>query len=240
MKIIPAILLAIYSFGACAQTEKTETNPAAQNYKYAIKAYASGLLTPYNNDGYNWRPLAESYDYVHPSVSVMIQTKRGNYHELELSEIDFKHTDISQRFKQPNGGYLYQTRYKLSDTRIALRYEYIINLIKRSNARLVPSVSWAAMPYFNKFAQRPYSSVDYPITTTVLGVKSFITPRLQMNISKRVFADVNVPICLIDMGTQRQNIENPTLPARAQKYGIVDFQMMPRYFTARLGLGLKI
>ncbi len=240
MKIITTVLMVAYTCAVCAQTENTEVQPTTTGPKHAVKAYASGLFSPYNNDRYDYRPQAETYDFVHPSVSVMIKTKRGNFHELEISEVDFKKTDITQRLQDQSGNYYYMLNYKVNDTRLALRYEYIIALIKRDNAKLIPSVGWAAMPYYYRFAQVPYITSDYPITTTILGVRSFITPRMQLNVSKRVFIDANVPICILDMGTTKQDIANPTIPLWAQKYSIVDLQAVPRYFSARLGLGVKI
>ncbi|MCB0697414.1 MAG: hypothetical protein KDC07_08620, partial [Chitinophagaceae bacterium] len=134
MKHIPALLLVACTCNVHAQT--ADELPTGD--KYAVKAYLSGLFSPYNNDGYNWRPLAESRDYIHPSAAVMIRTQRGNFHEFEISNVDFRHTDVSERFKDPAGGYLYRSVYKLNSTRIAFRYEYIITLTKRNNARLIP------------------------------------------------------------------------------------------------------
>lgn len=238
MKTIPAILLAVYTCGAYAQTEVVE-KPTIPNYKQAVKAYVSGLFTP-NHNKYNWRPIAVPFDYVHPSAAVMIQTKRGNYHELELSQLSFGRTEESTGIKDTNSAYKYRTDYRLYHTAIALRYEYIIMLNKRKEARFATSIGWSAMPYFERLSVMPYITSFYPMMTMNLGVRSFIVPRLIVNVSERVFLDANLPLCVLDMGTTSQNIQNPTLPAAAQKYSVWNLELMPGYFSARLGLGVKL
>jgi hypothetical protein len=44
----------------------------------------------------------------------------------------------------------------------------------------------------------------------------------------------------MDAGIAKQNIANPTLPTRAQRYSIADVELFPSYFSLRIGAGVRI
>lgn len=235
-KLLAASVLLSSSFSAMA-SDTLQAN-------YAVTAYATGILQPqidarlHNSmNGAN----AKLYNYIQPAAAVSKRTKRGNYHQLELSTVSFKVWEHSGAVGYyPSTGYIYNTQYKIKAADIAVRYEFIIPFVKRNGARVIPSLGFGAMPWFSTYKFAPYTTADYPLTTSAIGVRYFVTPRVQVALSKRLFLDANIPICVANMGTTKQNIQNPSLPVNAQKYSVFDFDLMPKYHTARLGFGVKI
>lgn len=237
-KLLAASVLLSSSFTAMA-SDSLQAN-------YTVAAYATGIFqpqidarlhSPVNGSGAN----VKSYNYIQPAAAVSKQTKRGNYHQLELSTLSFKVWEHSgETGYNPSTGYTYRTQYKVKTADVAIRYEFIIPFVKRNDARVIPSLGFGAMPWYSSYKFAPYTTADYPLTTSAIGLRYFVTPRVQVALSKRVFLDANIPICVMNMGTTKQNIQNPTLPVNAQKYSVFDFDVMPKYHTARLGLGVKI
>ena len=213
---------------------------------YAVTAYATGVLqpqidarlhSPFNGSGAN----VKSYNYIQPAAAVCKRTKKGNYHQLELSTVSFKVWEHSGETGYiPTTGYTYRTQYKIRTADVAMRYEFIIPFVKRNDAKVIPSLGFGAMPWFSTYRFAPYTTADYPRTISSIGLRHFITPRVQVALSKRVFLDANIPICVMNMGTTKQNIQDPRLPVNVQKSSIFDFEIMPKYHTARLGLGVRI
>lgn len=229
-------------FLACIISANAQT---VDGYKHAFKVYATGSILDYNNTHYinvfSNKIQNRVRDYVQPSFAITSRTKKGNYHEAELSRLDFSQTENSAIFTDPSTGVqAYRYLEKIRTIQIAVRYEYIIVLNKKKNAWLVPTIGFAAMPYFTRYSLLPYYTANYPMTTASIGVRSMIVPRVNVNLSKKILLDVNVPICIFDGGHNWQHIQNPTLPVRAQKYSVADFQALPGFYSARLGLGWKI
>ncbi|MBZ0097763.1 MAG: hypothetical protein K8F30_01685 [Taibaiella sp.] len=240
-QVLTTVLLTICCATAQAQNEIPES---VKTYNHAIKLYATGMFNPY--DGVYLRNI-ESFtrqssfsDYVQPTLAVMLRNKDGNYHELELSQVSVRSTEFGTMTHGPGATPIYRPDYRLLATRIAARYEFILPLIKKRNALFVPAAGLAVMPYYSRNRMTPYSTANVPITMSALGAKTFIVPHLQVNLSKRIFIDANIPICLTDFSRVRQDIKNPTLPVNAQKYTIADVRFLPKFYTARLGIGVKL
>lgn len=240
MKQIFVALLVVCGANAQAQDEEVKTSTHKSNH--AVKLYAVGRFNPYSDVYIKNR---ESYaiqtsvsDYIQPSLAVSFGNKNHNYHELELSRISVRSTSVNPMLQTSQANL--PLGYRLNTTHIAMRYEFIIPFIKRKEALFVPAVGAAVMPYYSRYSLQPYSTADVPVTSSTLGAQTFIIPRLQVNLSKRVFIDANVPVCITDFGAKRNHIQDPTLPVNAQQYTIADVQFLPGVYTARLGLGIKI
>ncbi|HEY9176499.1 MAG TPA: hypothetical protein VIN07_02360 [Flavipsychrobacter sp.] len=240
MKQIFVALLVVC--GANAQAQDEEVKTSTNTYNHAVKLYTVGRFNPYsdvyirNRDSYAVQTSIS--DYIQPSLAVSFRNKKHNYHELELSRVSVRSTSVNPMIQTsqvslPSG-------YRLNTANFAMRYEFIVPFIKRKQALFVPAVGAAVMPYYSRYSLQPYSPADVPVTSSTLGAQTFIIPRLQVNISKRIFIDANVPVCIIDFGTKRNHIQDPTLPVTARQYTIADVQFLPGVYTARLGVGVRL
>lgn len=240
MKQVFAVLVVVCSVSAQAQDKELKTS--TNIYNHAVKLYTTGRFNPYSDvyikDRESYTIRTSVSDYIQPSLAVSFRNKDHNYHELELSRVSVRSTSVNptiltSQTSLPQG-------YRLNTTHIALRYEFIIPFIKKRQALFVPAIGAAVMPYYSRYSLKPYSTADVPVTSSTLGAQTFIIPRLQVNISKRVFIDANIPVCIADVGTKRINIQDPTLPSHAQQYSLADMQFLPKFYSARLGLGIQL
>ncbi|MBS1774346.1 MAG: hypothetical protein JST82_15930 [Bacteroidetes bacterium] len=220
------------------------TDTKAQSESLISKMYINGYASSfkpfnyYTYMGFNTR--SNIRDYISPSFGLSFSRKGKNYHEIELSRFDISKQDIKIETYDYNGNKYYQPVQMLTNTFIALRYEYILGFIKKKNAILKPQLGFSAMPYYYRNKSTPYLSYDYPVAQTYVGIQCAIVPRINISLSSKLLLDINIPLPLLETNIAKQNIANPKLPAQSQKYSIVDVMVFPRYFTARVGLGLKI
>lgn len=228
------VLLICITSNVHAQTKNIET----------VKVYLNGAgstFKSFNFDIYNGKNQRNRiYDYLYPSFAYQWNNKRNNAHEIELSRCNIRTEDKQLEQRDPNGIRHYIQGQQTTTTTIAFRYEYILNFGKKKKWAIQPSIGFAAMPYYHHFYSVPYVTIDYPTSSTNIGIRHAVIPRINVSLSKKLLLDINVPISVIDIGYNRNIIRNPTLPARAQEYGIVDVEVFPKYFTARISLGLKI
>jgi hypothetical protein len=128
----------------------------------------------------------------------------------------------------------------LTTTLISLRYEYIVNFNKSKDKKLVPSIGFSINPYFkwNKFS--PVISTSFPTSQSFFGARTFITPRLTYCIKPKFFIDINVPLCLSDIYYLNDKKDNPAVPVNQRTITSYDFELFPKIFSGRLGVGLKL
>lgn len=235
MKIYLSIL-SILGFTTCSAQQyaaKAYLNVSNSSFKpYIYTRYQSPIQT--------YKTRGHIKDYIHPSVAVNYQNKRKNQHEIELNRVSITNTDIYIDKTDSIGGISSFRSQSLTTTIVRLRYEYILSFNKKPSAKIEPSVGFGALAYYEGVKATPYESSNFPTSVAYFGTRLMITPRMSVNLTKRVFADINIPICIMDAGIAKQTIRNPTLPTRAQRYSIADVELFPSYNSLRIGAGLRI
>ncbi|MCD6064590.1 MAG: hypothetical protein K0R82_2501 [Flavipsychrobacter sp.] len=234
MKIIALSILALSSYAAVAQNSNLD-------YKYAVKLYNLTTLADkselYRDSNY---VRTASFDKIaYPATAVQIATKKKNFHEIELSELTIARRDeLTERIyltgAEPVAGAVTTT------TAIALRYEYIRMFGKKKERKLLPAIGLAAMPYYNRYRTDPAITALFPTRDNVLGIRGFIVPRLTYHISKRIYADLNVPVNLFDAQHHSTNTLNSALPAEQRTAATFNFNALPAYYSVRIGVGVKL
>ncbi len=209
--------------------------------KYAVKLYntASWLehKEPFNSGIFTGNTTTEHFRYLHPSVAISVKNARGNFHELELSDLQFSRRNEESLL---TGIPLALAGSKIKTVNIALCYEYVINFFKKKNTRFMPAIGLAAMPYFERTSSTPVLSTDYPTSQLYTGVRAFITPRLTYAVSQRLFVDLNIPFCVVDMYLDKSVRNNPGMPVYEQSNEVFNFEAVPEFYSFRIGAGIRL
>lgn len=235
MKIYLSIL-SILGFTTCSAQQ------------YAAKAYLNisnstakpHIYTKYQNQNQSYSTRGYFKDYLHPSVAVNYRNKRKNQHEIELNKVSIINTDYYIEKNTPTSGITSLHSQSLTTTIVQLRYEYILSFNKKPSAKIEPSIGFGALAYYEGVKATPYESSNFPASTTYFGTRFTVTPRVCLNITKRLFADINIPFCIMDAGVAKQHLRDASLPVTAQKYSIFDVELFPSYYSLRIGTGLRI
>lgn len=212
--------------------------------KYALKLYNTTSWQKEESFGISgtYIKTTEQKDFqlLHPSIAARLTDRSGNMHEVELTRMELGVVKDVVYLMNPSGTTIPVSGGKTTQTNIALRYEYIFNFMKKKNSKWMPALGLALMPYFQRDNFTPELSTAYPSTTTALGAKGWVIPRITYAISSKLFVDLNVPLCVTDANIEWNNHKNPNLSQGEQKSEVTNFQGAPQHYSIRLGVGLKV
>jgi hypothetical protein len=224
------------------------TQNANLDYKNAIKIYNLTSFEEYNKSkkpddtsSNNLYYTTTMLQILQPTIAFQWKTKKNNFHEIEITsfmlgklgtktEIKNESTNIGQTISGND----------VISTSISARYEYILNLNKSKDRKLVPSLGFGTNPYYRQNRYLPKISSSFPTSEKYLGVKLFLTPRLSYYLTSKFFIDINIPICIGEIYYTIDKDENPTLTVKQRTTSSVDFREFPNIFSGRIGIGLKI
>lgn len=224
-----------------AQTVETDLLPrrAVQLKMYNLLS-ASRTTEAYGPNNTTYTQVS-SFHIWNPTIAIARENKKHNLHEFELTSISINATDSRTNWYMPNHNInVITSGSKIFETHIALRYEHILNLVKKPGARLIPSIGFAASPYYLRYNVQPYVTTTYPTKETFIGARVFVAPRINYYIRKGVFLDLNIPVCLADINYNNHQEQNPTISAQQRSTSKTNFTALPEYFSVRLGVGVRL
>lgn len=241
MKKLIIILIVLFTTTISFAQQKTK-NPAS----YSIKLYnlsvwdKSTFANPsrtHSRYPYTFSNR-ENTSFLHPSFALQWSRKKIQEIELSFLEINKRNTSKTTVYDSMNNVVLIAYNVQ-NNTNITVRYEYIWQFLKNTHT-INPSIGFAASPYYQRERIIAYSSNVFSEQMTAVGVRMFVTPRAQWNITRRSFMDVNVPICISDFRATMYKIDNPLLARDERNYAVSDFNTLPKYYSFRIGVGIKL
>jgi hypothetical protein len=217
------------------------------DYKFALKLYnqtsfeQSGNLASVDTLNHQLLDANSTLQYVHPTIAFQWRTKKQNFREIEL--INFYVNKITESLEQIDS--IGNVKNVLSNrdvysSGISLRYEYTVMFKKLKTSNFVPSISYAANTYFKRDQFVPKNSNAFKNTQSTLGARGFIIPRLTYFLGSKLFVDLNVPICVMDLYYRVNENENPSIPPNQQRINNINFELFPKVMSVRIGVGIKI
>ncbi len=216
------------------------------DYKFAVKVYNLTQYDTYSGfteitANYKIRSTTETLQLFHPTVAMQWKSKRNNFHEVELTGLTVGKNTTTDKFENSlNPAGILMSGSEVRSTKIAVRYEYILNFNKTKDKKVVASTGFGVSPYLDHQKFTPLTSAEYPSAYTAAGIRGFVTPRLTYFIRPKMFIDLNLPLCVFDSAVQNNETESPvTLPA-SRSITAYDMEIFPRLFSGRIGVGLKI
>jgi hypothetical protein len=218
------------------------------NYIYALKIYN---LSSYNELSFkradsstNLNQTEYSYNYLkvlNPTIAIQWKTKKNNFREIELTNFTTNKTNSKKIIIYDTTG-TNQSAYEATNiiTHISVRYEYILNLNKLKEKKYLLSFGFGFNPFYKKDTFKPKVSSSFETSIQEIGINSFVTPRFTYFITSKIFIDVNIPICIINTVVQSQLIDNPQLTVNQRKITTANFNELPKIYSARIGVGIKL
>lgn len=218
------------------------------DYKNSLKVYN---LTTFDeqtksrklNDTFNFilQSSKSAWQFLHPTIAFQWKSKNNNFHEIELTSFVLGKVgsnteminDSTHDSQQIIGG-------NLTTTAISVRYEYIINFNKTKVSKFVPSIGFGLNPYYTQNKYVPTISGSFPMSETNIGIKTFITPRLTYFMTSKLFIDINIPINFISTYYFADKEDNPIIPTSQRTISTFNYDLLPKAFSGRIGIGLKL
>ncbi len=214
-------------------------------------------LKMYSNFGWRTAELTVDYDTVlnkpikenfyetslgYFSPAFAWASPRGNYHEIELSRLQFNQVDEQTYIDYDNGlNHQVISGEQRTNVFIALRYEFNYMIIKnKDDKRLKPSLGFAVRPYYHRSAFQPRISSLFATSQSNAGALFSIVPRINYDLSKKWFIDLNVPINLADLSIQSRTYDNPAIPVNQRTITTIVAETLPSQYLIRLGIGVRL
>jgi hypothetical protein len=235
------------SVGMLVLSNVIAQNPAL-DFKYSLKL--SGMTSMSTTEHVqHWQPhnntssvtKFEQVRIMQPVFALQIMNARKNIHEIELTELMLNRGNEIQGFRNDSlGTFVQSSNTTTSRTAIALRYEYIINFLKQKTTRFVPSLGLGLSPFYERMDTRYSLSAFYGEKRFAAGLRGFVTPRITYYTTKRLYFDLNIPLCVAEARYSNSASQNPMLPSDRRNFSSMDFTGFPKMFSARLGIGIRI
>lgn len=249
MKHILFLSFWFFSFSYHSHCQESELKAVALDvvtYKYLVKAYNTvsysrkSATTLWPNYYVKSQARQEDYAFLHPSIAFAWSTRRSNMAEVELTSFRFgRSKDVVYAYDSAGNLQGAASGATFSSADIALRIERVVNFDKRHRMRCRPMLGFALSPYYTLDKVAPYTTAMLPSTVQHFGVRGYIIPRINYSITKRLVLDVNIPVLVADLDIHVNRAFNPALGKEART-SIGDFNVFPRSFSARLGLGMRL
>ncbi len=240
MKKIIFIAVSIISF-LHVQSQNPNTG-----YKYVIKVYNLASYYETSRSGPKMPDSTRSeyksgvLNILHPTLAFGWQNEKGNSNELELSGFELGKASTQTELNGGSGAGSITAGSNIITTNITIRYEYIVNLKKTEPSKIAPSISFGGSPYYRLYKYEPKISSEFPASQQDIGLDIFVTPRLNYNLTSRVFLDINIPICVFDFNYLVNKQDNPEVVVSERTSSEINIDMFPKILSGRIGIGLRL
>ena len=223
---------------------------AIPSYRYSFKVYGLSVSESYeytqrfgNEDPYTRITEMSNWRIFHPTFALQWKTKADNYQEIELTFLEISSNEfLRTRFDNEDLSYpsfYYEAGTKVTTTHVSLRYEYIYRLTKAVDRRFDFSLGAGINPYFFNISENPVISNQFPTHERNMGAFFQVVPRIQFNLSNKLYMDLNVPFCLFYYNHRRLEREDPQLIDELKIQTFTDNTLLPDVYSVRIGLGFR-
>lgn len=218
------------------------------NYKRAIKFYNLTTIEDQtrsirlnSTSASRYQYTSNTFQILHPTIAFQWASKKSNFHEIELTRLMLGKTSTKTEIVNDSTNNTQTlSSGNLLTTVIAARYEYILTFNKSKERQFVPSIGFAIHPYYHQNNYSPTNPNALPTSDLSIGLKSFVIPRITYFVTSKFFIDVNIPLCFFDTYYSSYQENNPVIPIQDRTTNSFNFSGFPKFFSGRLGIGVKL
>ncbi|MBI5540798.1 MAG: hypothetical protein HY951_12110 [Bacteroidia bacterium] len=179
--------------------------------------------------------------FLNPTIAFQWKSRKNNFKEIELKSFSFSNQNNSvKQINDTSGVIEYFSEFDYKNTLISLRYEYIYLFNKSKNKRFNFSLGFAISPYYRLTKSIPRMANSYGSSNYSIGIDTYLIPRLTFFLSKRFYIDFNIPFCISELDILTQKSFAPQIPIKQRKYITFNLSELPKMYSCRLGIGIKI
>lgn len=208
----------------------------------SISGYAQTAIKLYQNLDYEINPQAYVYGQSEGGSSSDLHVSRtslalqfGNskkyFHEVELSYAENAIPIVHEVFPQTD-------YYETTNNYFGIQYE--LNKRLAGSGQFFFSVGGGFLLYHLTSNQEAVTDDRWNRKQHYTGGLLQVIPRLQYQISKKLFADLNLKLALFDIQRFETYVDAPMLPVRKQTEVSTETAFFPSSYTVRLGLGFRL
>lgn len=218
------------------------------DYKYIIKLYNLSRYEEIVKPGFlnltthnYYFDKKDNLQIIHPTLAFQWRTPKNNFQEVELLDLRMeKQKSVSQVRNDSLHGIMTVSSSTLTETSVAARYEYTIVFNKKKEKKFVASLGLGGSTYYKGFKSVPQLSSSFPVAEKHIGLETFLTPRITYFMKKRIFADLNIPLCISRTEFSKEINDDPATPSAEREISTFDVSLFPKLYSVRVGIGIKL
>lgn len=200
-----------YAQNDLAQAEAMPTS--SKGNQYALKL---GNVSTFRKDAYyasegaafTWPGDKKGhFKAIEMRPSFQIIKDNQNIHEFSINEL--RRLTVDQYLQEPNG----LTPYKFRIDKLELGYVYFLKIFQKYQWDRVSIYSgFELAPYVHRFYSESSSGTIFARNGNEIGLHARIIPRLAYKLSENFFADLSLPITLLELNYNHVQYNSPTVP----------------------------
>lgn len=221
-------------------------------YRYALKAYLNVFYDnhPESQTDFLGRitTTERNQSQISPVIGISRQMKKGVFREISLTHLNFAHYEKRNdyfRYIDSVGNLLptpvfFASGEKTWTNHVGLRFEWDFPLSRNEKGYIHSFIGVSTDPSVFYEKNIPYGTAFFP-TRFIRAENTFsIIPRINLDISSRLFLDIHCPISVFSLASTYRYENNPILPLYAREKFDFSAKLFPPVFNFRVGVGYKI
>lgn len=210
--------------------------------KLSFKIYMNGQNEHYTDDGSNNKKFSKDQlntdkltDFGNLSFAVEWNTGSKFFQEIDWQPLQINSIDDNTVIFLNNSDYMITDSEKHTETKTAFRYQLSYGFFKERKWSPYLGIS-SQLSYFRENS-KPKTSLSFPMKSTNYNLYFTLVPGIKYSISDRFFADINVPIGILNHEIIRNHYDNPSIPSDQRSFSNSRTTFLPKKDQLRIGIG---
>lgn len=234
--LVLAVCSTLFFSNAFAQNTDVESKHAIKFYNVSSYAVRNTETIDFNNNVTTLHRL-KSLQILKPSIGFQWKTEKRRLNELALNDYYLVRRESITEVLNPQqtivaSGGIHR------EFRLALGYEHSRPLLKVKDKKWDPYFGFAINTALRTSRFAPFVNNIFPSNNQRLETFVAFVPKVQYNVSKKVFLDINIPVNMMRVSLQRDKsfdlIANNYLRYNSE------VTILPTIYSLKIGLGLNI
>lgn len=181
-------------------------------------------------------------DFIHPTVAIQWTNKQNktNFHQLEITDFQVSKDD-NQSFEYVKDTTHILGANKVNHTKFGITYEYNMQLFADKRKKNIFYLGLGINPYYSKEKTFLNYNLSADYYQSKYGFSSRLTPHYIHKLSKKLFAELYIPITLFEANFSSTDLLYTGISnTNRTKPETFNFNAFPRTFAVQIGVGINL
>lgn len=209
------IVLTVLLFAISLKGFSQDTSTYEKRH-FAVKAFVG-----FQTNGDRLAPQALNGVRLLPAIALTVYNRKQNFHEIQFNELTNYSTPSSLCS-------FFSSRYSINWV-----------LLKKKHPKIQPilGVGFSPFYYFDSNESNGYYAIK---NLTRVGINAEFLPRIQWNLSSKIFLELNVPLRVMNLSYQKTHIDNAMIPTSQSNTWGFNFSSIGSIFHFAMYTGIGI
>lgn len=174
------------------------------------------------------------------SPALAWSNKKGNVHEIELANLEWK-KDVSDYSIEKSGGFtVYLDATTTYKNLYALKYKFTKRIFKNKTWKIKPMIAYGTLLRVNYIANRTPIASELNDDMTSIDAIFQLEPNFQYDLSDKFNVQFSLPIPFWSLQLKNTTLYDQSIPEYAQSNTNFSLFFFPNFYQVKLALAYKI